>query len=262
MLDRLSKTKLILPIVFVLTVGLTVIAGYLIEKLANSAAITLSIDPSYPRLSEKLQQDLNSAHAPEMPFNLASAKNPFGYLPTWETQNSKDSSKENSKDSKMISSPAITPVTTPVVTPVSLAKADSNPVVNPTPTTVNQPDSRQLLLERQKQIKQGQQVKDLSSIYSIDEVRPIGIIGSGNKNKVWLYAPNTKQRFTVHQGASFRDGILEQIRDTGLLFRRSDGTIVQAQWVKNKELQDTYTPVLRAERPVLTSKNLRRKLKK
>jgi hypothetical protein len=254
----------ILVAVCVLTSVATVFGAFIMDAVSSYGKDKTEVAPaSYPHLSENLQNQLNLALSPEFPFDFETAGNPFAdktgvslavgdnksLLPVGnngQTQLGQIPRTVLPNGSQVMPLQNFNQPTQPTIT---IKGTNINPfdTVLPVENTV---DSKQLLQERNRQIRQGLEVGDLSGIYSINDVRPIGMIGSGDKNRVWLYSPKTKQRFSVRKGTRFRDGTIEGVTKEGVDFRRNDGTVANSRWMKNSELSkdnDADAPLLRVE---------------
>ena len=243
--------------VCLLTSVLTVFGSFIVDAVSSYGKDKTEVAPaSYPHLAQNLQNDLNSALSPQFSFNFDTADNPFAdktgvSLAVNEKQNMPVGN--NGQIQPTVLPKGAFPTSTQVV-PV---QTFGNNQVMPNNTNVPQPvvptlpvsDSKTLLAERNRQIRQGLEVGDLSAIYSIEDVRPIGMIGSGDKNRVWLYSPSTKQTFSVRKGTHFRDGTIETVNKEGVEFRRNDGTTANTRWMKNSEKSkdDADAPILRVE---------------
>lgn len=257
--------------VCVLTSVLTVFGSFVVDAVSNFGKDEKEVVPaSYPRLAQNLQNDLNGALSPEFPFNFESAGNPFAdktgvSLAVGDKQNTPVGNNTGGLMPIPVQAKNSFPNGNQMPIPVQSFGNNPNmtnmpnPVMTPQPVpTVPAVDSKALLAERNRQIRQGIEVGDLSAIYSIDDVRPIGMIGSGDRNRVWLYSPSTKQTFSVRKGTRFRDGVIESVNKEGVEFRRDNGTVANSRWMKNSEKSnaDADAPILRVEPTVSVPQNV------
>lgn len=98
----------------------------------------------------------------------------------------------------------------------------------------NSDETLNLYRQRQRDRLNGQTDNGKSSeIYSIDEVRPLGVTGRGDKREILFYSPTTKQTFTAPRGSRFRDGEMEDVNETGVSFRKTDRSQVTTKWARN-----------------------------
>lgn len=253
------------------TMVLTVAGGLAVSAVgffgASPKAAATAPLPSPP--PENLRGELNSALAPELPFNFDAVGNP--------TADKSGVALAAGKTGGSLPSVAVTTAPVNQLVPVNQSVSDSRVVRFPKNTLLKPgeamvappldpngypsplPNSQlplsgtsELLKERRRQIKLGQEVAPLASYYRIDELRPYGVVGSGNRNQVKLFAPATGTRFSVSGGTRFRDGTIEAIGDEGVSFRRDNGEVVFYRWMKNqgKKSEDSPAdaPLLRVER--------------
>lgn len=238
------------------TLLLTVIAGMTLSAAASfSKTEAPAPPPPIPRLATNLRGELNTALSPEFAFNFDTAGNPFDdktgvSLATRGNKNTAASANQNLNFPDSTGSSTPPKISSSVPTnrisvqpfPVGISPPQTGqptgavmPIERNLPTTAAI-DTNQLVRERQRQIRLGEKdVPDLPSLYSIDEVRPYGVVGSGTINRVKLYSPTTGQRFSVVKGTRFRDGSIESIGDEGVSFRRLSGELVFSRWAKNKD---------------------------
>ena len=218
---------------------------------------------TYPRLAQELQGQVHEAMSPIFPFTFEQPEEPFTDktgLSLTAPGAAKTPSNIEALRSGLAAPPLALPRSFPTSGPSFAAPVTPPPTLAPPPTPTPTPkvDVKQLLAERQRQIRQGEKVGPLAALYSVEEVRPIGIIGSGSRNRVWLYDPDTNQRFTVQRGEAFRDGTLEAVNSEGVVFRHSNGKISTARWMKNSEMPtDTAAadaPLLRVQAPAQTGR--------
>ena len=236
------------------TIGATVIGALIYDLVGSSGKQNAEVAPApFPRLAQNLQNYLNTALSPEFPFNFDMTGNPFA-----------DASGVNLEAKKTENLPLGKTLPTPTQLPkiVSSTPANNIPLATqmfgnqnqpngtvtplPTPTPTPAIDSNTLLAERNRRLRQGEDVGDLSLIYSIDDVKPIGVIGSGKQNRIWLYSPTTKKTFSVAKGTRFRDGSIEGITADGVEFRREDGKSLAVRWSKEGyKADEADSPILR-----------------
>lgn len=242
----------------VITSLVVTFGGFVVEAVSSYAKDKQEVAPAnYPHLAQNLQNDLNVAMSPEFPFDFDSAGNPFAD----KTGLSIDAAKGNAVSSniglpmsgKNPSSTGGSPVM-PIqqIGGVIGSMPVPTPAAGPPPAAVvSSVDSGALLQERNRQIRQGKDVGDVAAIYSVDEVRPIGIIGTGDRNRIWLYSPSTKQTFTVRRGSRLHDGTIESVGSEGVEFRRDNGTVAFSRWMKNSQKspagENADAPLLRVE---------------
>lgn len=225
----------------------------------------------FPRLAENLQAELNKSFYPEFAFAFDKVGNPFADKSNVSSAVTAPTAAPNQIILPAGGSPSSAQLPVPRPFGNTPPPAGFNQSAGSPPTSVNtqiipagnrtapvgtapapsaapfSTDSKKLLAERNRLIRQGAAVGDLSAIYSIADVRPIGIIGTGNKNKIWLYAPSTKQTFSVRQNTRFADGIIEAVTDEGVTFRYDNGTVETVRWMRNsdKEKNSPDAPFLR-----------------
>ncbi len=245
----------------ILTSFAVVFGFFLVEAVGFYGTRQPAVAPAnFPHLSQDLRNNLNGALSPEFPFNFETVGNPFA-----------DKTGVSGKTTFERGS-TLVPPSAPVSTakngfqnisplmPVKMGGTNSgflpppNPInMNsssvPQPVVISRSDPKELLAERNRQLRQGKEVGDVASIYSVDDVRPIGVVGSGTRNRVLLYAPSTGQTFSVGRGTRFRDGSIEAFDNEGAQFRRLDGSIVNNRWMKTSEKsplrEDADAPFLR-----------------
>jgi len=243
------------------TILLTAIVGFALSTVGSYGVKPAPVSPApIPRLSENLRGELNSAMAPEFPFNFDTVGNPFADTSGVSLAVNREVPVSGTTVTGGNPAPATLnpfpkdgfPKTAPMPTP-NYPSGNQSP--NPITVMPNNQLPVELLKERQRQAKLGKDVPTLASYYSIDELRPYGVVGSGTSNKVKLFAPATNSRFAVSRGTRFRDGTIESIGDEGVSFRRDNGEVVFNRWMKNKGRaaaggnNQANAPILRVERP-------------
>lgn len=252
------KNRLLTVCIFlgvcVVTIVTTVIGALIFDLLSGSNKAEAEVVPaSFPRLAQNLQGELNTAMSPEFPFNFDMTGNPFKDASgvSFEAKNT-ENSPLGKKDNPLTLPPKIVNKTPSNSTPLSVQMFGNQNQPNnglaplPTPIPTPGPDANALLADRNRKIRQGEEVGDLPMIYSVEDVKPIGIIGSGNKNRIWLYSPTTKQTFSVAKGTRFRDGAVEGVNSDGVVFKREDGKEISVRWSKEGyKGDDPNSPFLR-----------------
>ena len=244
---------------------LTLLAGFVLSTAAGIGAEKPPVEPApIPHLSDNLRGELNSAYAPEFPFNFDAASNPFA-------DKSGVSVTAGSSAAAAAGSSALPPP--PVAGGFSLRPngAGIPPGLYPAPSPISgaggrlpqpppllsaeaaAPPVADLLKERQRSIKLGRNVAPLASFFSIDDLRPYGIVGSGDNNRVKLFAPSTKDRFSVARGTRFRDGTIISFSDESVSYRRDNGEVTLKRWMKNLQTAPSANqpdaPVIRLDQP-------------
>lgn len=240
--------------VIVGTVAITAIGALILDLVVSSGTQNANVTPAgFPRLSQNLQNELNTAMSPEFPFNFDMTGNPFADASGVNLEAKKPENLPLGKTLPTLAQlPKIvsnTPANNiPLATQIFGNQNQPNVTVMPTPIPTPTPaiDSNALLAERNRRLRQGEDVGDLSLIYSIDDVKPIGVIGSGKQNRIWLYSPSTKKTFSVAKGTRFRDGSIEGITADGVEFRREDGKSLAVRWSKEGyKADEADSPILR-----------------
>lgn len=266
------------------TIFLTAIVGLAWSAIGSMGAKDAPApNAPIPHLSENLRGELNSALTPEFPFNFDTVGNPFADTSGVSLAVSKTSpnsavgmSMLPNGSSQIAAFPgqgaaAVRPAFprggqrqgvmpmpnyTGGVMPQAMQNIPNMVAANNQPAPNAGNETSELIKERQRQVKLGREVPALASFYSIDDLRPYGIVGSGDNNRVKLISTSTKARFPVASGTKFRDGTIVGISDEGVSFRRGSGEVVVKRWMKNKDTSagnamQADAPVMRVEkRPV------------
>lgn len=252
------------------TILLTVIAGLGLSVAASFSKKEETVQPEpIPRLEASLRGELNSALAPEFAFSFDQSVNPFADK-TGVSQLAGGNKTPSANQVFNLPLPNATVVSkvSPVIPPSRIPGANFSPGVPPSiqpmpdlgvpingqfPSRSAEVDTDQLLRERQRQIKLGKtDVPTVHSLFSIDNIKPYGIVGSGTNNRVKFYATDGGggTRFAVGRNARFRDGTLESVEDEGVRFRRDNGETVLIRWEKNKSrdrANGADAPILRVD---------------
>lgn len=238
--------------VMLVTVILTAIGGLAVSAAAGgSDQDTQPAHPApIPRDSEKLRSDLNKAFNPEFAFNFEAVGNPFADKTNVSSAQIADQPNLPGQipvnmlaGGRLIQPPAQFPRSSmPYAMMPNVLQSSPSPVAGSQlapniPTAPPAVDTKELVRERNRSIKLGRSVRDIASLFSIDEVRPYGTIGSGDTNYVKLYAKSTQDRLTVGRGTRFRDGVIEAISDEGVIFRRDDGKTVFSKWLRSTKAE-------------------------
>ncbi len=236
--------------VLVITPLLIIVGGASVGALSSFGNDKESAQPApVPRLSQEMRSQLNTALAPEFPIQFDTAGNPF-------TDRTGVSAGKNS-GSPVVSENRVGEITGRFPGMVRNQSGQIPPVIQNIGRSVNQLPgnslsqlqiqntppvpvikTEDLLRERKRDQRLGKKVEPSSSLYSIDELRPYGIVGTEQKNRVKLFAASTKDRFSVSRGTRFRDGVIEAISNEGVQFRKDNGQTVFVRWLKNTKSGD------------------------
>lgn len=244
---------------------LTVFAGYVLSTVAGLSAETPPVEAApIPHLSDNLRGDLNAAFTPEFPFDFDTASNPFADKSgvSLTVGNAGDTAPSDSSLPANFNRPPLSAGSYPshsnVIPPVYPGANVPPSAVIPNGTLNNgfaapPVNTADLVKERQHSIKLGKTVPPLASLYGIDELRPYGVVGSGNENRVKLFAPSTNDRFSVARGTRFRDGTIVSFGDESVSYRRDSGELVVKRWIKNLRtatgVNQPDAPLLRIDQP-------------
>ncbi len=244
------------------TVLMTAVGGFALSASGSFGKTEMAVTPApFPRLTDGLQAQLNTALVPEFPFAFQADGNPFadksgvsGVSSSGKQGNPIPVLRDVVGNSNINSSgvkPPVLPQLPPLSNPFGEQLTPLAPLPNLPPVRPPPIDTKELAAERQRQIRLGQPAPPLPSIYGIDDVKPYGIVGSGSTNRVKLYSAATGERFSVVRGTRFRDGTIESISNEGVTFRRTSGEVVVNRWVKNTgdKTDQTDAPIMRVEQP-------------
>lgn len=242
------------------SVLMVAVGGFALSAFGSFGKTEMAVAPApFPRLTDGLQAQLNTALVPEFPFAFQADGNPFadksgvsGVSLAGKQSNPTPVLRDVVGNSNINASGVKPPVLAqmpPFANPFGEQPAPPAPMPNLVPVKPPVIDTKELVAERQRQIKLGQSAPSLSSVYGIDDVKPYGIVGSGSSNRVKLYSAATGARFSVARGARFRDGTIESISNEGVTFRRDGGDTVVSRWVKNTgdKTDKADAPIIRVE---------------
>ncbi|MCY7375269.1 MAG: hypothetical protein LH472_04775 [Pyrinomonadaceae bacterium] len=241
------------------TVLMAAVGGFALSAFGSFGKTETAVTPApFPRLTDGLQAQLNTALVPEFPFAFQADGNPFADksgvsdVSLSGKQSNPTSVLRDVVGNSNINSSGVKPPVLPQMPPLSNPFGEQlAPPPPPNLVPVKQPpiDTKELVAERQRQIKLGQPAPSLPSVYGIDEVKPYGIVGSGSNNRVKLYSAATGARFSVASGTRFRDGTIDSISNEGVTFRRNSGETVVSRWVKNTgdKTDQPDAPIMRVE---------------
>lgn len=165
--------------------------------------------PTFPRVSEKMQTDLAAALEPDLQWTTTAIHDPFvdreGYGGT--------------KMSAPVASAA--PVSTlPVAVPSSSVTMTQGPSA-PSPAQIAEKE-RAVLSAARARIK-GHEYEPAA--YGYKEVLPVGITGRGRTRDVLLYGIPSKKYFSAAVGQQLMDATISSITPDGVVFATSSGQV-------------------------------------
>lgn len=238
-------TAILLISAVLTTVGTLAVSAF---AARDQNAETPQIVPA-SQLSDSLRANYNLAMANSVDFNFAGANSPFVDKTNVSAETKQPAQSPmgaasgfpqtavNRPFPSMPGAPSGAVMGVPSQT-LPAQNVPQNPQLPGVPAAPPVDETKALLRERTRAVRLGKPVSDLAEVYAIDDVRPFGIVGSGETNFIKLYAPATSERFRVGRGSRLRDGVLVGISDNGVSFRRDSGAVVVVPFIKNIKSSD------------------------
>lgn len=235
------------PILFGWVVGLGMDKIRWSQQNSETEQLGEKIDTSiYPRLDRSVRAQLEKALNPDN-LGLRAAQNPF-------------IDRANLSNQKITVVP-ITPGAMPMPMPMPPSANPTGaivqpnqlppPVANSQASTANAADEmNRRLRDRERSARGGNSLPPISTVFDVDDVEPIGVIGKQNAREVLFRSKSTKKVFSAPLGARFNNGTLRDAESSGVQIERDGNKSPEKKiWAKSKPLNSTEPE------PVLPVKN-------
>ena len=189
----------------------------------------------YPRLDPNVRRQLEKALAPDN-LGLSAAQNPF--IDRANLASQKPAVLQSLPTAGVPKPPPLNgfPATLP---PNQLPRNNPGQIAAPENSALSELNNR--LRERDRLARAGRDsLEPLSTVYDVDDLEPIGVIGKSQASEVLFRSKTTKKVFSAPLGARFNNGTLRDAESTGVIFvRDADKSVEKKFWVKSKPVKDT-----------------------
>jgi len=233
---------------FAVSLLIAVGVGFAVEKFrwqAQAQDIRRNADADtavYPHLDTSVRQQLDKALMPDN-LNLTAAQNPF--IDRANLSSQKTGALQTIQTSVTAPLPPTGGGLQAIIPPNQLPLNGSNQTATIQNNALGELNNR--LRERDRMARNGKDaLQPLSTVYDVEDVEPIGVIGKTSASEVLFRSKTTRKVFSAPLGAKFNNGVLRDAEATGVIFVHDQSRAAEKKfWVKTRAVKDSEAePVL------------------